>query len=151
MIGCAVGAGWVLSAGFQSHRGLWELPRPPELPSRSSSVPGSGLGPEQSLSQGPWRSVPVGSSRRALGGLPGRPGKCEGGSQARGQLLQAARPGVRASAVNGLLLIIAPGSTRAHSLQALGWQESEACLSFGEVKNENCESFPGFFFFSLSI
>lgn len=31
-----------------------------------------------------------------------------------GQLLQAARPGVRASAVKGLQLITAPGSTRPH-------------------------------------
>ena len=96
---------------------LWS----PALPSRSGSVPGSGLGPEQNLSQGPWRSVPMGSSRRAPWRAAGLTWEvCEEGSQARGQLLQAARPGVRASAVKGSQLITAPGSTRPHSLQPLG-------------------------------
>lgn len=112
MIGCATGVGQVLSPGFQSPQ------RPLGGPERFR--PGyfcAWFWPETRAEHltGALEERPHGQQqenpRRAAGADPGsvrapRPG---------GQLLQAARPGVRASAVKGSQLITQrPGSTRPH-------------------------------------
>lgn len=108
---CPTGVGQVLSPGFQSHRGL---------------LGGPGASVQEYFCAWFWpetRAEPLTGAleERPHGQQQENPRRAAGltqevceGSQARAQLLQAARPGVRASAVKDSQLITAPGSTRPH-------------------------------------